>query len=78
MLPPGFPSDKTAQRRLKLWLQQEAFGTAWEHLAQRYETLPGINWDDVRLDGSKKPAKKGVSRPGRAPWTAANVGRQCT
>jgi hypothetical protein len=78
MLPPGFPSYKTVQRRLTLWLQQEAFRTAWERLAQRYEALQGINWDEVLLDGSKKPAKKGVSRPGRAPWIAANVGRHCT
>jgi transposase len=78
MLPSGFPSYKTVQRRLKVWLQQEAFRRAWEQLAQRYETLQGINWDEVLLDGSKKPAKKGASRRVPAPWIAVNVGRQCT
>jgi transposase len=78
MLPAGFPSYKTVQRRLKVWLQHDAFRRAWEHLAQRYETLQGINWDEVLLDGSKKPAKKGASRPAPAPWTAANAGRRCT
>jgi hypothetical protein len=78
MLPPGFPSYKTVQRRLKSWLELEAFRTAWQQLAQRYETLQGINWDEVLLDGSKKPAKKGVSRPAPAPWIAANAGRHCT
>jgi transposase len=78
MLPPGFPSYKTVQRRLKVWLQQDAFRGAWQQLAQRYEALQGINWDEVLLDGSKKPAKKGARRPGPVPWTAANAGRRCT
>jgi hypothetical protein len=47
-------------------------------LAQRYETLQGINWDEVLLDGSKKPAKKGANRQAPAPWIAANAGRHCT
>ena len=78
MLPTGFPSYKTVQRRLQLWLQLDAFRTAWQHLAQQYEALQGINWDEVLLDGSKKPAKKGASRPAPALWTAASVGRRYT
>jgi transposase len=78
MLPPGFPSYKTVQRRLALWLELDAFRIAWRQLAQRYEALQGINWDEVLLDGSKKPAKKGASRLGPAPWIAANAGRRCT
>ena len=34
-------------------------GVAREHLALRYEPLYGIVWDQVFLDGSKKPLKKG-------------------
>ena len=78
MLPPSFPSYKTVQRRLKVWLELEVFRTAWGQLAQRYEALQGINGDEVLLDGSKKPAKKGASRRGPVPWIAANVGRHCT
>ena len=78
MLPSGFPSDKTVQRRLKVWLEQEAFRRAWQQLAQRYEALQGINWDEVLLDGSKKPAKKGASRRVPAPWIAASAGQRCT
>ena len=78
MLPSGFPSYKTVQRRLTEWLQQDAFRQAWAHLAQRSETLQGINWDEVLLDGSKKPAKKGASNRAPAPWIAANAGRCCT
>lgn len=65
MLPPGFPSSKTVQRRLRRWLERDAFRTAWGQLARRYERLNGINRDQVLLDGSKKPSKRGVSRPAR-------------
>lgn len=78
MLPPGFPSPKTVQRRLELWLALDAFRTAWSQLAHRDEVLQGINWDEVLLDGSKKPAKKGASRRVPAPWVAANAGRRYT
>lgn len=78
MLPPGFPSYKTVQRRLKVWLALNAFRQAWQQLAQRSEALPGINWDEVLLDGSKKPAKKGARNRVPAPWIAANAGRRCT
>jgi transposase len=65
-LPPGFPSYKTIQRRLQCWLARDCFHTAWQHLAHRYERLHGINWDQVLLDGSKKPAKKGANKPAPA------------
>jgi transposase len=78
MLPAGFPSDKTVQRRLKVWLAQEAFRQAWGQLAQRYDTRQGVNGDEVLVDGSKKPAKKGVRKRGPAPWIAANAGRRST
>ena len=64
-VPPCFPSGKTIQRRLAVWLESDAFRTAWQRLAERYAELHGINWDKVLLDGSKKPSKKGA--PGPAP-----------
>ena len=78
MLPPCFPSYKTVQRRLKRWLERDAFRTTWRQLAERYERLQGINWDQVLLDGSKKPSKKGVNRPALRRWTGANPARRCT
>lgn len=78
MLPKGFPSYKTVQRRLKLWLQRDTFRIAWHQLAQRYEALHGINWDQIRLDGSKKPSKKGANRRGRVRSIAASAVRPCT
>ena len=77
-LPAGFPSYKTVQRRLQRWLALECFHTAWQQLAQRYVRLHGINWDQVLLDGSKKPSKKGVRTRGRLPWIAVSVVRPST
>lgn len=65
-LPLGFPSSKTVQRRLQCWLELDCFHTAWGQLAQRYQRLQGINWDQVLLDGSKKPSKKGARQPAPA------------
>jgi len=77
MLPAGFPSSKTGQRRRTLWLPQDTFRQAWQQLAQRYNALQGLNWDEVLLDGSQKPAQKGGSRQAPAPWSAANAGGRC-
>lgn len=67
MLPVGFPAYKTVQRRLKLWLALALFPQAWQQRAERYQPLQGINWDQVRLDGAKKPAQTGGHQPGPSP-----------
>ena len=64
-LPRCFPSYKTVQRRLKVWLREDAFLVAWKRLAQRYERLHGINWDQILLDGSKKPSRSEERRVGK-------------
>lgn len=71
-LPWCFPSYKTVQRRLADWLREDAFLRAWQQLAQRYERLHGINWDQILLDGSKKPSEKGARRRGRVRLIAAS------
>ena len=78
MLPVCFPSYKTVQRRLKRWLHLAVFRTAWEQLGERYQQLQGINWDQILLDGSKKPSKKGVTRQGPVPSIAASAAQPCT
>ncbi len=77
-LPKGFPSSKTVQRRLKRWLELDCFHTAWQQLAEHYVRLHGINWDQVLLDGSKKPSKKGVKTRDRLRWIAASPVRPST
>ena len=75
MLPKGFPSYKTVQRRWTVWLQLDTFRTAWQQLAHRYEALQGLNGDQLLLDGAKKPAKKGANRRGQARWIVASAAR---
>ena len=77
-LPKGFPSYKTVQRRLKRWLALDCFHAAWRRLAERYVRLHGINWDQVLLDGSKKPSKKGASGRGRRRSIVPSAARPCT
>jgi transposase len=77
-LPWCFPSYKTVQRRLEDWLREDAFLRAWQQLARRYERLHGINWDQVLLDGSKKPSEKGAGRRGRVRSIAANRAARST
>ena len=78
MLPQGFPSYRTVQRRLKIWLEQEAFRSGWQQVAHRYEALQGINGDQLLLDGSKKPSKKGANKPDPVRLTGANVAQRYT
>jgi transposase len=78
MLPLGFPSYRTVQRRLNRWLERDAFRNAWRGLAERYERFNGINWDQVLIDGSKKPSKKGAKTPARRRSTGARAARRCT
>ena len=78
MLPPCWPASKTNQRRLTCWLQRDVFRTAWGQRAQQYEQLQGINGDQMLLDGSKKPSKKGGKRQGLHQWIAPRVGQPCT
>jgi transposase len=78
LLPKCFPSYKTVQRRLQRWLALDCFHTAWQQLAQRYVQLHGINWDQVLLDGSKKPAKKGGKTPGHRQWIVVSPVRPST
>ena len=66
MLPRGFPSYKTCQRRLREWIELGAFREAWRKLAQEYDNLRGINWDLICVDGAKHPSKKGARRRVRA------------
>src|ERR1700722_15699359 len=39
LVPLGFPCGKTLKKRLRLWLRQECFLLAWEHMAHQYEQL---------------------------------------
>jgi transposase len=68
------PRGKTIQSRLRQWLTLDCFHQAWAELAQRYERFQGINWDQILLDGSKKPAKKGGEDTGPSPVDRSKAG----
>ena len=77
-LPPCFPSYKTVQHRLDDWLEREAFKQVWTACAKRYQCLQGINLDQLSIDGSRKPAKKGEKPPGPTQLIAPSaVRRSC-
>ncbi len=78
LVPACFPCGRTLKGRLKAWLGVDAFRTAWAGLARKYESLRGINWDKVLLDGAKHKAPKGGRTPAPAPWTAPSAARPCT
>jgi len=53
--------------------RRHRLGTAAQVLPQlqvalRYVQLHGINWDQVLLDGSKKPSKEGGKTPDHRRW----------
>lgn len=76
MLPwPAFPSAKTVRRRLRRWREDDLFRVTWARLAERYDALVGINWDQLCIDGSKRPSKKGESVRARVLLIAANTAR---
>jgi transposase len=73
-VPPCFPCGRTIKERLATWLKQDCFLAAWQQMAQRYQQLHGINWDQILLDGSKKPAKKGGEDTGPSPVDRSKSG----
>ena len=69
--------SKTVQRWRKVWLALDVFHHAWRQWAERHQTPHGINRDQVLLDGSKKPVKKGANKPSRRRWIAPSAGPPC-
>lgn len=76
MLPPCFPCYKTVQARLESWLQLDVFKDVWAACATRYDALRGINFDQLSIDGSRKPAKKGANRSAPLQLIAVNPARK--
>ena len=63
LMPPGFPCGKTVRKRFKRWLELDCFHEIWADCAERYQSLRGINFDQLSVDGARKPAKKGANQP---------------
>ena len=76
LMPPGFPCYKTVQGRLRSWLELDAFRRVWCQCAADYQSRRGINFDQLSIDGAKKPSKKGARQPAPTPSTAENAARK--
>src|SRR5512143_3489316 len=65
MLPAGFPSYKTVQRRLAVWLALDVFHQAWQQLAARYQ-LGSSPARRLQEAGKKRGEQTGPSPVDRA------------
>jgi transposase len=76
LMPPGFPCYKTVQNRLRSWLEHDAFRRVWCACAADYQRRRGINFDQLSIDGAKKPSKKGAPQPAPTLSTVAKAARR--
>jgi transposase len=76
LMPPGFPCYKTVQKRWKQGMRCDAFRLLWCDCAASYQRQRGINFDQLSIDGAKKPSKKGVSQPDPTRLIAAKAARR--
>ena len=74
LMPACFPSYKTVRKRLRRWVEQEAFRQLWSASACRYGLVRGINFDQLSIDGARKPSKKGGATTGPNPTDRAKDG----
>ena len=58
-LPPGFPSPATCWRRLRKWDEDGTWLNAWRTLLGTLDDKGRLDWEEVFIDGSFAPAKKG-------------------
>lgn len=73
LMPPCFPCGKTVRGRFRKWLELDVFRRAWAACAGTYQRVRGINFDQVSIDGARKPAKKGARQPAPTLPTAASA-----
>lgn len=67
-LPDWYPSPSTCWRRLAEWEGAGVFVDMWHAFIDELDEQGCINWDEVFMDGSFAPAKKGATT-----WVKPNV-----
>jgi transposase len=72
-MPAGFPCGRTVRNRFKHWLDNDAFVKVWTGCVRTYQDQRGINFDQISIDGARKPAKKGDLRQALIPPIVANA-----
>jgi transposase len=75
-MPPGFPCGKTVRLRLKGWFNDQLFVKLWSQCVGKYQRIRGINFDQISIDGARKPSKKGIyhRRESHRSWQMRNAG----
>jgi putative transposase len=66
-------SSSSAHRRFQEWVAAGVFAAFWRAGLLAYDTLAGIDWTWLALDGAMGKAPLGGERTGRNPPIAANV-----
>ena len=69
-LPAEYPSASTCWRRLRAWEERDVWLRIWRALLGQLDAQGKLNWEEVFLDGSFAPAKKGGSA-----WVKPNVAK---
>ena len=64
-LPDHYPSPSTCWRRLNDWEEQGIFVDVWHAFLDCLEEKGVLDWEEVFVDGSFVPAKKGATASGR-------------
>ena len=69
-LPERYPSASTCWRRLRDWEEEEVWLNIWRLFLSELDAQGRLHWDEVFMDGSFAPAKKGGSA-----WVKPNVAK---
>ncbi len=69
-LPERYPSASTCWRRLRDWEEEDIWLNIWRLFLSELDAQGKLNWDEVFMDGSFAPAKKGGSA-----WVKPNVAK---
>lgn len=81
-LPSGFPSPATCWRRLRKWEEDGTWLRAWRAVLASLDEKGRLDWEEVFMDASFSPARKGGPESGRPArervrsgwwWQAARV-----
>lgn len=64
-LPSHFPSPSTCWRRLAEWEDAGVFVEMWHAFIKTLDERGLVDWEEVFLDGSFAPAKKGAQESGK-------------
>ncbi len=67
-LPDCYPSSSTCWRRLQEWEEDGVLSEMWHAFLKELDEQGKVNWDEIFIDGSFAPAKKGGTT-----WEKPNV-----